>query len=87
MTDCESDFYSIFFPSFSGVDVLALIQYLGFVDNEKLQGILSNSSTFLIAYAVHKLFAPVRISITLATTPFLVRYLRKVGILKMKKGQ
>lgn len=36
---------------------------------------------FVVAYAVHKMFAPVRLSITLFCTPFLVRFLRKVGIL------
>ncbi|XP_015511011.1 uncharacterized protein LOC107217846 [Neodiprion lecontei] len=69
---------------YSGVDVPSLISSLGFVDNERIQNIVSNSSTFVIAYAIHKLFAPARISITLATTPFLVKYLRKIGVLKNK---
>ncbi|XP_012256050.2 uncharacterized protein LOC105686064 isoform X1 [Athalia rosae] len=68
----------------SGVDVPSLVNTLGLVDNASIQGILSKSSTFLIAYGIHKLFAPARISITLATTPFLVRYLRKIGVLKVK---
>jgi hypothetical protein len=45
------------------------------------------ASTFVIAYAIHKVFAPVRISITLGATPFIVRYLRKKGILKLPKTQ
>lgn len=40
------------------------------------------ASTFVVAYAVHKCFAPVRISITLGATPFIVRYLRQRGILR-----
>lgn len=36
---------------------------------------------FVVAYAIHKMFAPVRISITLFSTPFIVRYLRKIGVL------
>lgn len=44
--------------------------------------IVANASTFVTAYAIHKVFAPVRISITLASTPFLVRYFRRIGFLK-----
>lgn len=45
---------------------------------------MTNSSTFVVAYAIHKIFAPIRISITLGATPFIVNYLRKIGILKIK---
>ncbi|KAJ8951870.1 hypothetical protein NQ318_019846 [Aromia moschata] len=38
--------------------------------------------TFAVAYAVHKVFAPVRITVTLASVPLIVRYLRKIGFLK-----
>jgi len=41
-----------------------------------------NATTFVIAYAIHKIFAPVRILITLGSTPFIVRFLRKKGVLK-----
>lgn len=41
-----------------------------------------NAGTFVTAYAIHKLFAPVRISITLGATPFIVKYLRNKGILR-----
>jgi len=44
----------------------------------------AGASTFVIAYAVHKCFAPVRISITLASAPFIVRALRARGWLKAK---
>lgn len=47
----------------------------------------ANTGTFVAAYAVHKILAPVRISITLGATPFIVKYLRKIGILKHPKGQ
>lgn len=47
--------------------------------------IMGEGSTFLVAYAIHKLFAPVRISITLGFTPIIVRYLRRKGILKPPK--
>lgn len=49
---------------------------------DKLPAIASNASTFVIAYALHKVFAPVRITITITSTPFIVKYLRNKGILK-----
>ena len=49
---------------------------------DKLPKIAENASTFIIAYAIHKIFAPVRISITLFSTPFIVKYLRKKKFLK-----
>ncbi|XP_015432569.1 PREDICTED: uncharacterized protein LOC107188738 [Dufourea novaeangliae] len=68
----------------SGLDLTPLAKY--FVEgNEQLEKVLSNSSSFLLAYTVHKLLAPIRISITLAVTPFLVKKLRKMGILKSPK--
>ncbi|XP_058807545.1 uncharacterized protein LOC131673524 [Phymastichus coffea] len=47
--------------------------------------IMGEGSTFLIAYAIHKLFAPIRISLTLGATPIIVRYLRNKGILRPPK--
>ena len=46
---------------------------------------IAGASTFVIAYAIHKVFAPVRISITLASLPFIVRFLRTRGWLKVKQ--
>uniref|UniRef100_A0AAQ5ZCD7 DUF1279 domain-containing protein n=1 Tax=Amphiprion ocellaris TaxID=80972 RepID=A0AAQ5ZCD7_AMPOC len=42
----------------------------------------AGTSTFVLAYAIHKLFAPVRISITLVSVPLIVRYFRKTGLFK-----
>ncbi|KNE59844.1 hypothetical protein AMAG_05297 [Allomyces macrogynus ATCC 38327] len=39
-------------------------------------------TTFLIAYAFHKLLLPIRVPITVAVTPAVVRYLRRWGWLK-----
>lgn len=65
----------------NGLDVVAFIQKLG-IESERLSTI-SNASTFVVAYAVHKVFSPVRLSITLFSVPIIVRYLRAKGILKM----
>jgi hypothetical protein len=72
------------FSNSSGLDVVAIIDKLGL--SERLGSkTATNASTFVLAYAFHKLFAPARIGITLSVTPFLVRYLRAKGILKAPK--
>lgn len=47
----------------------------------------AGAATFVVAYAVHKIFAPARIAITLTSTPFIVRHLRKIGFLKPPKAK
>ncbi|KAL2722236.1 Transmembrane protein [Vespula squamosa] len=66
----------------SGVDLMPYIETIYNVDNEKIMKILNDSSGFLLAYTIHKMLAPIRLSITCAVTPWLVSYLRKKGILK-----
>lgn len=66
----------------SGLDVAGFLLQLN-IGGELLKSKLAaGTGTFVIAYAVHKVFAPVRIATTLTATPFIVRYLRKVGFLK-----
>lgn len=67
---------------FSGVNVQGLFDQVGLNISSN---VATGASTFVMAYAVHKVFAPVRISITLASTPFIVRYLRRIGFLKPPK--
>jgi hypothetical protein len=45
----------------------------------------AEASNFVIAYALHKILAPLRIGITLAATPVIVCYLHKMGVLKDPK--
>ncbi|XP_055542387.1 protein FAM210A-like [Wyeomyia smithii] len=66
----------------SGIDMVALLDRLGWANSALASKTGAGAGTFVIAYAIHKVFAPVRISITLGATPFIVRYLRKRGILK-----
>ena len=47
--------------------------------------VAAGASTFVIAYAVHKVFVPVRMSITITACPFIVRYLRAKGVLKSRQ--
>ncbi|KAB0802247.1 hypothetical protein PPYR_04433 [Photinus pyralis] len=63
----------------SGLDMSKILAYLGISGS-----IAANAGTFVTAYAIHKVFAPVRISITLGATPFIVSYLRRIGFLKVK---
>jgi hypothetical protein len=60
----------------------AILLKLGFNESLVQSKMAAGTSTFVVAYAIHKLFAPVRISITLVSVPFVVRYLRKVGLFK-----
>lgn len=52
------------------------------IDTNTTNRIAAGTGTFVAAYVIHKMFAPARIAITLAATPFIVRYLRNIGFLK-----
>ncbi|CAN7940018.1 unnamed protein product [Ixodes hexagonus] len=67
----------------SGVDLSAIAVKLGFsIDAISLTPkMAAGGGTFVIAYAVHKIFTPVRMFITLSVAPMLVRWLRRNGIL------
>ncbi|EMP35785.1 hypothetical protein UY3_07022 [Chelonia mydas] len=66
----------------SGVDMTAVLLKLGVNEALVQSKVAAGTSTFVLAYAIHKAFAPVRISITLVSVPFLVRYFRKIGFFK-----
>ncbi|KAM3621224.1 uncharacterized protein V6R79_008176 [Siganus canaliculatus] len=66
----------------SGIDMAAVLCKLGFSESVVQSKMAAGTSTFVLAYAVHKLFAPVRISITLVSVPLIVRYFRKTGLFK-----
>ncbi|XP_026327758.1 uncharacterized protein LOC113236027 isoform X2 [Hyposmocoma kahamanoa] len=68
----------------SGVDLVALLNRINIGEGTLTRIASSNAGLFVVAYAVHKVFAPVRLGITLTATPFIVRYLRNKGILKHK---
>lgn len=66
----------------SGIDMAALLCKVGFSEAVVQSKMAAGTSTFVLAYAIHKIFAPVRISITLVSVPLIVRYFRKTGIFK-----
>lgn len=66
----------------SGIDMAAVLCKLGFSEAVVQSKFAAGTSTFVLAYAIHKLFAPVRISITLVSVPLIVRYFRKTGLFK-----
>ncbi|XP_015257906.1 PREDICTED: protein FAM210B [Cyprinodon variegatus] len=66
----------------SGIDMAAMLCKLGFSEELVQSKMAAGTSTFVLAYAIHKLFAPVRISITVVSVPLIVRYLRKTGLFK-----
>ncbi|XP_039972299.1 protein FAM210B, mitochondrial [Xiphias gladius] len=66
----------------SGIDMAAVLCKLGFNEAVVRSKMAAGTSTFVLAYAIHKLFAPVRISITLVSVPLIVRHFRKTGLFK-----
>lgn len=66
----------------SGIDMGNIMSYFDVGDKIQQSQLVAGASTFVVAYAIHKVFAPLRIGITLSATPFIVRYLRLKGILK-----
>ncbi|ESO96591.1 hypothetical protein LOTGIDRAFT_99569, partial [Lottia gigantea] len=66
----------------SGIDMVGILTRLGVGESILQSKMVSDAGTFVVAYAVHKIFAPVRIAITLTSSPFIVRYLRQIGVLK-----
>lgn len=63
--------------------MMPVLEFLG-IESSVIAEKIAVGSTFVTAYAVHKVFAPLRISITLGATPFIVRFLRSKGFLKAK---
>ena len=71
---------------FSGVDVVGLLQKLNLIGEATAESKLaSGAGTFVVAYACHKVFMPLRAFLTVSCTPILVKRLRKMGFLKTKK--
>lgn len=66
----------------SGINMGVLLCKLGFSESVVQSKLAAGTSTFVLAYAVHKLFAPLRISITLVSVPLIVRHLRRTGLFK-----
>ncbi|KOC59604.1 Protein FAM210B [Habropoda laboriosa] len=66
----------------SGIDLEPIVKMFVSSKYEDAQSFLSNSSTFLIAYGIHKVMMPIRLTITVTVLPLLVRKLRKVGVIK-----
>uniref|UniRef100_A0A2K5YQR7 DUF1279 domain-containing protein n=1 Tax=Mandrillus leucophaeus TaxID=9568 RepID=A0A2K5YQR7_MANLE len=55
----------------SGVDTSAVPLKLGFKESLVQSNMAAGTSTSVVAYAIHKLFAPVRIGITLVSVPLI----------------
>jgi len=68
----------------NGVNVLGLIEYVG-LTKYLPESVAVGGSTFIIAYGIHKMIVPVRMAITLTCAPIMVRYSRKIGVLKPPK--
>ncbi|KAL9974349.1 hypothetical protein ACROYT_G011373 [Oculina patagonica] len=66
----------------SGIDVQAALQKIGVSSTVTDSSVATEASTFVVAYACHKVFAPLRMLMTITCTPLIVGKLRKIGVLK-----
>ncbi|EDO35452.1 predicted protein [Nematostella vectensis] len=66
----------------SGLDVPGLLQSVGLSKGLSDSALTTGASTFVIAYACHKVFVPVRMFLTITCTPLIVHRLRAMGFLK-----
>ena len=69
----------------SGLDIPSLLAKFQttFLSTDKLTSSLATgATTWTVAYAIHKVFAPVRIAMTVFCVPYIARYLRRIGLLK-----
>ncbi|XP_031836887.1 uncharacterized protein LOC116428858 isoform X2 [Nomia melanderi] len=76
---------SIYTAVASGVDFTSILKMIQKTDSAEYQSLMNNTSAFLLAFTINKILVPIRISITLGASPFIVRKLRKIGILKPPK--
>lgn len=70
----------------SGVDIIPVMEYMGF--SEKIISPFRNSNlgNVALAYLMYKLATPARYTVTLAGTNFMVKYLRKTGKMEPKQA-
>lgn len=66
----------------SGIDVQAALQNIGVNPKVSESMVATEASTFVVAYACHKVFAPLRMLMTITCTPLIVRKLRRMGVMK-----
>ena len=80
----RDDFIIIVYIFFchSGIDVQAALQKIGANPNISESTVATEASTFVVAYACHKVFVPVRMFMTITCTPLIVRRLRIMGLIK-----
>ncbi|XP_066932220.1 protein FAM210B, mitochondrial-like [Clytia hemisphaerica] len=72
----------------SGIDVVALLQNVNLISESTAESKLaSGAGTFVVAYACHKVFMPLRAFMTVSCTPIIVKKLRSMGLLKNAKSK
>lgn len=65
--------------AFSGVDVISLLEQMGFSET-LIQPFRSSSlGDFVIAFLLYKLISPIRYAVTLGGTGYIIRWMRKRG--------
>eukprot|EP01134_Creolimax_fragrantissima_P005509 CFRG5509T1 len=65
-----------------GFEVSELLSKIGF-DTTDATWANSTASNVVVAYAAHKIFAPIRIFLTVVSTPYVVKLGRSLGYIKV----
>lgn len=66
----------------SGLDIPGFLIKIGVSENLSQSVAAKGASTFVIAYACHKVFMPLRIFLTVTCTPLIVHRFRRLGLMK-----
>jgi hypothetical protein len=72
------------FSYYSGLDIPGFLMKIGASESFSTSVAAKGASTFVIAYACHKIFMPVRIFLTVTCTPLIVHRLKRYGFLKAR---
>lgn len=78
-------FGAFYYTASSGVDVVAILESLHFSETvvSKLRD--SSAGYIAIAYALYKIFTPVRYTVTLGGTTWAIRFLKNRGLIKPRR--
>ncbi|KOX80052.1 hypothetical protein WN51_06466, partial [Melipona quadrifasciata] len=55
-----------------GIDLKPIVHFIFKIEDEEIEAYVGNSSTFLVAYGIHKMLVPLRFSLSIGGSPFLV---------------
>ncbi|KAK3919119.1 Protein FAM210A [Frankliniella fusca] len=78
-------FGCFYYAASSGIDIIAILESLHF--SERVISIMSNSGAgyVAVAYALYKIFTPLRYTVTIGGTTFAIKFLKHRGLIKPRR--